>query len=280
MRSWNRFILYYTFCYLVVGLTYHHLSQNFISPSTVRDVTSLRIDFLSALSQLGFISPSSKPSSPELNANASNTNLVKAVVLGGLWPRIARVHLPRSAIKFDRVQAGTVQRENTAREYKLYDLRDGRVFLHPASIMFGASAWRSPFVAYFQKQMTSKVFLRDATEVRAWLRPYFVSRCMPLTRLCSIGPHLRTPALRWPRLDQSHRRRRYSRRERLFHQAEGMAPHRRACQPPPVCLSHNSFKLSMRPRLTYSIAMGIGLVVFQTSSGCAAAAVYRGWYRA
>ncbi|KAL1951731.1 hypothetical protein VTO73DRAFT_880 [Trametes versicolor] len=141
------------------------LEQNFISPSTVRDVTSLRIDFLSALSQLGFISPSSKPSSPELNANASNTNLVKAVVLGGLWPRIARVHLPRSAIKFDRVQAGTVQRENTAREYKLYDLRDGRVFLHPASIMFGASAWRSPFVAYFQKQMTSKVFLRDATEV-------------------------------------------------------------------------------------------------------------------
>ncbi|KAI0828826.1 P-loop containing nucleoside triphosphate hydrolase protein [Trametes gibbosa] len=139
--------------------------QNFISPSTVRDVTSLRLDFLAALSQLGFIPANSKPDSPELNANTSNTNLVKAVVLGGLWPRVARVHLPRSAIKFDRVQAGTVQRENTAREYKLYDLRDGRVFLHPGSVLFGATAWRSPFVAYFRKQMTSKVFLRDGTEV-------------------------------------------------------------------------------------------------------------------
>ncbi|KAI0354638.1 P-loop containing nucleoside triphosphate hydrolase protein [Trametes cingulata] len=150
--------------------------QNFISASTVRDITSLRLDFLSALTQLGFVpsspsSPSAKPTSPALNANAANTNLVKAVILGGLWPRVARVHLPKSAIKFDRVQAGTVQRENSAREFRLYDIRSGdgggsgRVFLHPASVLFGANAWRSPFIAYFQKQMTSKVFLRDATEV-------------------------------------------------------------------------------------------------------------------
>ncbi|KAI0368891.1 P-loop containing nucleoside triphosphate hydrolase protein [Pilatotrama ljubarskyi] len=141
--------------------------QNFISASTLRDITSLRLDFLSALTQLGFVPPSAKPSSPALNANAPNTNLVKAVVLGGLWPRVARVHLPKSAIKFDRVQAGTVQRENSAKEFRLYDIRTsgGRVFLHPASVLFGATAWRSPFIAYFQKQMTSKVFLRDATEV-------------------------------------------------------------------------------------------------------------------
>ncbi|KAI0652536.1 P-loop containing nucleoside triphosphate hydrolase protein [Trametes meyenii] len=139
--------------------------QNFISTSTLRDITSLRLDFLSALTQLGFVPASSKPDTPALNANAAHTNLVKAAVLGGLWPRVARVHLPQSAIKFDRVQAGTVQRENSAREYRLYDLRDGRVFLHPASVLFGATAWRAPFVAYFQKQMTSKVFLRDATEV-------------------------------------------------------------------------------------------------------------------
>ncbi|KAI0673812.1 P-loop containing nucleoside triphosphate hydrolase protein [Trametes maxima] len=139
--------------------------QNFISAPTLRDITSLRLDFLSALTQLGFVPPTSKPDTPALNTNAAHTNLVKAAVLGGLWPRVARVHLPPSAIKFDRVQAGTVQRENSAREYRLYDGRDGRVFLHPASVLFGATAWRAPFVAYFQKQMTSKVFLRDATEV-------------------------------------------------------------------------------------------------------------------
>ncbi|KAH9948231.1 P-loop containing nucleoside triphosphate hydrolase protein [Amylocystis lapponica] len=139
--------------------------ENFISAATVRDITSLRQDFMSALSDLGFVPRSSAPDDALLNANSAHENLLKGVILGGLWPRVARVSLPRSAIKFDRVQAGTVQRDNSAREFRLYDLRDGRVFLHPASVLFGETAWKAPFVAYFQKQLTSKVFLRDATEV-------------------------------------------------------------------------------------------------------------------
>lgn len=133
--------------------------------ATVREITTLRNDFVLLLADLGFIPLSSTPSTTYLNANSSNTNLLKAVILGGLWPRVARVHLPRSAIKFDKVQAGTVQRENTAREFKILDLREGRVFLHPASVLFGAAAWKSPFLAYFHKYMSTKVFLRDATEV-------------------------------------------------------------------------------------------------------------------
>ncbi|KAG1839236.1 P-loop containing nucleoside triphosphate hydrolase protein [Suillus subalutaceus] len=139
--------------------------ENFISTSTVREITSLRRDFLSSLSDLGFIPRSARASSEELNTNSANTNIVKAVILGGLWPRVAQVHLPRSAIKFDKVQAGTVQRENTAKEYKIHDLTDVRVFLHPSSVLFGESTWKSPFLAYFQKQMTSKVFIRGATQV-------------------------------------------------------------------------------------------------------------------
>ncbi|KAF7981091.1 hypothetical protein HWV62_34789 [Athelia sp. TMB] len=139
--------------------------ENFISPTTLRDITSLRLDFLHSLSDLGFIPLASAPSSPGLNTNSKNSNLVKAVILGGLWSRVARVHLPKSAIKFDRVQGGTVQRENTAKEYKLYDLKEGRVFLHPSSVLFGETMWKSPFLTYFSKHMTSKVFLRDATEV-------------------------------------------------------------------------------------------------------------------
>lgn len=147
----------------------HILSlQNFISATTVRDISTLRHDFLSSLSDIGFIPLSSTPSSPALNTNSHNINLLKAVVLGGLWPRVARVHLPKSAIKFDKVQAGTIQRENTAKEFKIYDLKEGRVFLHPASVLFGNAAWKSPFLVYFHKAMTSKVFLRDATEVRCF----------------------------------------------------------------------------------------------------------------
>ncbi|KAJ6504362.1 P-loop containing nucleoside triphosphate hydrolase protein [Mycena vulgaris] len=139
--------------------------ENFISPNTIRDITTLRNDFIGSLADLGFIPLSSNPSTPALNTNSENMNLIKAVVLGGLWPRVARVHLPKSAIKFDRVSAGTVQRENIAKEFKMYDLRQGRVFLHPASILFEVAAWKSPFLVYFHKHMTSKVFLRDATEV-------------------------------------------------------------------------------------------------------------------
>ncbi|OCH95734.1 P-loop containing nucleoside triphosphate hydrolase protein [Obba rivulosa] len=139
--------------------------ENYIAVSTIRDITSLRQDFFSSLSDLGFIPRSSRPDDASLNTNSANENLLKAVVLGGLWPRVARVHLPKSAIKFDKIQAGTIQRENTAREFKIYDLKEGRVFLHPASTLFGVNTWRSSFLAYFQKQMTSKVFLRDATEV-------------------------------------------------------------------------------------------------------------------
>ncbi|GBE77256.1 Putative DEAH-box ATP-dependent helicase [Sparassis crispa] len=139
--------------------------ENFISPSTIREISSLRQDFVFALSDLGFIPFGATPSDSTLNTNSTNENLLKGVILGGLWPRIARVVLPNSAIKFDKVQAGTVQRDNSAREFRIYDLRDGRVFLHPASMMFGETAWRVPFIAYFQKQLTTKVFLRDVTEV-------------------------------------------------------------------------------------------------------------------
>lgn len=139
--------------------------QNFISLTTLREVTSLRQEFVSSLAGIGFIPLDSTPSTPGLNSCSENTNLIKAVMLGGLWPRVAKVHLPKDAIKFDKVSAGTIQRENSAKEFKMYDLREGRVFLHPGSVLFGASAWKLPFLFYFHKHATSKVFLRDASEV-------------------------------------------------------------------------------------------------------------------
>ncbi|KAF9074920.1 P-loop containing nucleoside triphosphate hydrolase protein [Rhodocollybia butyracea] len=142
--------------------------NNFISHSTLREISTVRRDYLGPLATIGFVPLNSTPNSPELNTNSSNENLLKAVILGGLWPRVARVHLPKSAIKFDKVQGGTVQRENTGKEFKFFDLRDGRVFLHPSSVLFGRASWKSPFVVYFQKVMTTKPFLRDVTEVPIW----------------------------------------------------------------------------------------------------------------
>ncbi|KAJ3555162.1 hypothetical protein NM688_g2729 [Phlebia brevispora] len=145
------------------------LTDNFISVTTVRDINTLRQEFLSSLISLNLVPDGSSPTSSALNTNSEHVGLVKAILLAGLWPRVARVSLPPGAIKFDRVQAGTIQRANEAKEFKFFDIRTGpeggRVFLHPASSLFHSAEWRSPFVTYFQKQMTSKVFLRDATEV-------------------------------------------------------------------------------------------------------------------
>ncbi len=46
----------------------------------------------------------------------------------------------------------------------MYD-QSGRVFIHPSSILFSESGFKSGFLAYFSKAETSKVFLRDATEI-------------------------------------------------------------------------------------------------------------------
>ncbi|KAF5352726.1 hypothetical protein D9756_005876 [Leucocoprinus leucothites] len=139
--------------------------ENFISITTLQETVTLRQEFCAALQERGFILPFCDPADPSMNVNSENTNLLKAIILGGLWPRVARIHLPKSAIKFDKIQAGTVQRDNNAKDFKVLDLKEGRVFIHPASILFGCASWRSPFVVYSYKYQSSKLYLRDATEV-------------------------------------------------------------------------------------------------------------------
>lgn len=143
--------------------------------ATLQEIVTQRREFSAALEERGFIPPQCDPMDPVMNSNSAKFNLLKAVILGGLWPRVARVHLPNSAIKFDKIQAGTIQRDNSAKEFKMFDLREGRVFVHPGSILFECASWRSPFLMYFHKYQSSKVFLRDATEV---------SRCCNLLRVC------------------------------------------------------------------------------------------------
>ncbi|ODN98303.1 ATP-dependent RNA helicase A [Cryptococcus wingfieldii CBS 7118] len=136
--------------------------DNFISFTTLRDITSLRTDFLSALSSLGFFSSTSAAELAKYNVNAKVDNLVKSVIVGGLYPRVVRVAMPKA--QYERVQQGTIQKDHEAKEVKLFD-QAGRVFVHPSSILFNESGFKSGYLAYFSKAETSKVFLRDATEV-------------------------------------------------------------------------------------------------------------------
>jgi ATP-dependent RNA helicase DHX57 len=139
----------------------------------MRDIATLRQDLFFNLAEAGFVDSSAGISNSVVNTNKGNTNLVKSVILGGLWPQVAEVRLPRSAVKFDQVAAGTVQRENSAAEFRLYDSNRDRVFIHPGSILFNEAAWKSPFVCYFTKHATKKTYLRDCTQVREAPRSRF-----------------------------------------------------------------------------------------------------------
>lgn len=161
----------------------------------MHSITSLRNDFFSYLTDLGFVPHHLQPSSDVLNSNSDNTNLVKSVILGGLWPHVARVRIRAGAQKFDQVQAGTVAREIKARDYLLYDVKDGRVFLHPGSILFDTATWKSEFVTYFNKYQTDKVYLRDASQVSdtARIGGAHVDQ--------QLGAALRIAVAGWPRND-------------------------------------------------------------------------------
>lgn len=98
--------------------------QNFISPSTFRDVLSLRTDYLSALSSVGFVPLRATASDPAFNENSQNENLLKALVFAGT-ARLVRVKLPKAV--FDKGISGAVERERESREVKFFE-PDGACF--------------------------------------------------------------------------------------------------------------------------------------------------------
>ncbi|GJN87301.1 hypothetical protein Rhopal_000249-T1 [Rhodotorula paludigena] len=176
--------------------------ENFISPSTFRDVLSLRTDYLSALSSVGFLPLRAKAHDPAFNENSQNESLLKAIVFAGT-ARLVRVKLP--AAVFDKGISGAIERERESREVKYFE-PEGRVFLHPTSLLFEETKFVSPFVTYANKQVTTKQFLRDATEVPLYALLLFSSGriSMELDRGVTVhlgarqehAVHLRA----WPRI--------------------------------------------------------------------------------
>ena len=86
-------------------------------------------------------------------------------MLAGLYPRVARIALPQRAVKYTRMAGGAVERDAGAHEWRATDMCGTRVWVHPASVQFSETRWRSGVVVSFRRVETAKVFLRDVTEV-------------------------------------------------------------------------------------------------------------------
>lgn len=125
------------------------------------EIESLKRQLLEALQAVGFAK--GKDDYEKSSSNSENINLIKSIIFAGLNPNIVKVNLPDA--KYDKILSGTVEREKEAKEIKFYTKDDGRVFIHPSSMLFSVKNYSPPFLTYFSKMATSKTFLRDGTEI-------------------------------------------------------------------------------------------------------------------
>lgn len=143
-------------------------SVNFLSHQTLRDISSNRAQFFTSLKDSGILpvnysENSNNDTSSRLNRNSKNSNLLRALVAGSFHPQVAQISFPDK--KFASSVTGTVELDPDARTIKYFNQENGRVFIHPSSILFSAQGYTgaAAYISYFTKMATSKVFMRDLT---------------------------------------------------------------------------------------------------------------------
>ena len=137
--------------------------SNFLSHQTLRDISSNRAQFVTSLKDAGILPVDYSETAPALNRNGANKNLLRALIAGAFQPQIAQISFPDK--KFASSVTGTVEVDPDARTIKYFNQENGRVFIHPSSILFSAQGYPTgtAYLAYFTKMATSKVFVRDLT---------------------------------------------------------------------------------------------------------------------
>lgn len=148
--------------------------------STLRDVTSTRLDLLSNLQELGFVPRDYGRSQGAhvLDEHAREVTLLRGLLTASLWPSLIRIAHPET--KYNQSSSGTVARESEAKQVRFFDNASdtgGRVFLHPSSILFSQNKFDASHLVVFQKASAGKgnvskasaateekVYMRDATE--------------------------------------------------------------------------------------------------------------------
>lgn len=141
--------------------------SNFLSHQTLRDISSNKAQFLTSLKDAGLLpvaySDTNSATDPRWNRNAGNRALLRALVAGAFQPQIAQISFPDK--KFASSVTGTVEIDPDARTIKYFNQENGRVFIHPSSLLFSAQNYpgAAAYLSYFTKMATSKVFIRDLT---------------------------------------------------------------------------------------------------------------------
>ena len=142
--------------------------ENFLSAQTLNDIASNRTQYLSSLTDIGFLPSNHLDSTSSVNAQNDNTALLRVLIAGSFSPQIASIDFPDK--KYAASVSGAVELDPEARTIKYFNEENGRVFIHPSSTLFDAQSFpgNSVFMAYFSKMATSKVFMRQLTPFNAY----------------------------------------------------------------------------------------------------------------
>ena len=157
---------------LVPGSRYRDMqdwcSTRFLSQQTLRDIDSTRRQLLDSLIEAALLPAEYTVNPAPHNHNQSNTMLLRGLIAGALNPQIARIQMPDK--KYIASMSGAKELDPDAKTIKYFNEENGRVFVHPSSVLFDAQSFsgNAAFVSYFTKMETSKTFVRDLTPLNAY----------------------------------------------------------------------------------------------------------------
>ncbi|XP_060734335.1 ATP-dependent DNA/RNA helicase DHX36 [Tachysurus vachellii] len=132
--------------------------DNFLSANTLQMLQNMKGQFAEHLLAAGFVS-SKDPKHPGANINSENEKLLKAVIVAGLYPKVAKIR--PSHHKKRPIPA------------KVYTKADGKVCIHPKSVNSEESQFHYTWLIYHLKMRTTSIFLYDCTEVSPFSLLFF-----------------------------------------------------------------------------------------------------------
>ncbi|XP_008298318.1 ATP-dependent DNA/RNA helicase DHX36 [Stegastes partitus] len=131
--------------------------DNFLSANTLQMLHNMKGQFAEHLMHTGFVS-SKDPKDPKSNVNSDNEKLIKAVIVAGLYPKVAMIRPSHS-----KKRPGV----------KVYTQADGKVCIHPKSVNAEETEFNYTWLIYHLKMRTSSIFLYDCTEVSPFSLLFF-----------------------------------------------------------------------------------------------------------
>uniref|UniRef100_A0A3B5LWD9 ATP-dependent DNA/RNA helicase DHX36 n=1 Tax=Xiphophorus couchianus TaxID=32473 RepID=A0A3B5LWD9_9TELE len=131
--------------------------DNFLSANTLQMLHNMKGQFAEHLMSAGFVS-SRDPKDAKSNINSDNEKLIKAVIVAGLYPKVAMIRP-----SYSKKRPGV----------KVYTQTDGKVCIHPKSVNAEEREFNYTWLIYHLKMRTSSIFLYDCTEVSPFSLLFF-----------------------------------------------------------------------------------------------------------